>query len=365
VPGAAPAAPAPPRSAGGATLAPVGTLAASGGPRGLIAIAGSDPRRPGRALAVEGRARGPFAALPRIGARAGVVALAGSYLGDLALLSPAGGGLALEVQRWFGGPPGPPRLTAATGAAGAPAAATVALDYRSDAIVAWASGGSLWVSDLLAGRAPGAPQRLGQAGTRPRIAALLSDDERGMVMWSVQTGGTTSVWFDYSARGPRFGAPRLLERAADPGARASAPGAPELIRLSSESVMAAWNGVQEGRWAVRTAPVDQHGVRTIGTISAPRGDALLAALAPGPSGDAVALLREPQGAADGGPGLLAASGFEADGKTTFGAAEAVAEDAATSSETVALEPGDDRAVAAWQGDGGAVFYSLRGPAADR
>jgi len=360
-PGAGPTAPLEPRSAAGAPLAPVGTLSVSGAPRGLIAIAGADADRPGRALVVEGRAHGPFAVLPPSGGRGTGVALGSAYLGDLALLRPAGGALSLQVQRWFGGPPGQPRLLAMPAHGSAPAPAKVALDYRSDAIAAWAQGGSVWVTDLPAGRRAGHTQRLGPAGTSPGIAALLSDDERGMVMWTQQAGTATSVWFDYSAPGPRFGVPRLLERISDPGGRPPPPGSPQLIRLSSESVMAAWAGAEGGRWVVRTAPVDQHGVRAVETIGAAPGDALLDALAPGPRGDAIVLESEPQGAPDGGPALLAARGFEAGGRTIFTSPEAVAEDVAANNPAVAIEPGSDRAVAAWQGVGGAAYYSLRAP----
>jgi hypothetical protein len=360
-PGAGLTAPLPPRSAAGTPLAPVGTLSVSGAPRGLIAIAGADPERPSRALVVEGRARGPFATLAPSGGRGTAPALGSAYLGDLALLRPVGGALSLEVQRWFGGPPGPPRLLPMLAHGGAPAPATVALDYRSDAIAAWAQGGSVWATDVPAGRRAGRAQRLGPAGTSPQIAALLSDNGRGMVMWTQQAGAATSVWFDYSAPGPRFGAPRLLERITDPGGRPPPAGSPQLIRLSSESVMAAWAGAEGGQWVVRTAPVDQHGLRAVETIAAARGDALLDALAPGPRGDAVVLLSEPQGAPDGGPVLLAAGGFEAGGRTIFAAPEAVAEDVAASNPAVAIEPGSDRALAAWQGAGGAVYYSLRAP----
>jgi hypothetical protein len=203
-------------------------------------------------------------------------------------------------------------------------------------------------------------------------------------MWSEQRGTRTDVWMDYSATGPRFGAPKLLERSYDPSG--PPPGSPQLIRLSSESVMSAWGGVEAGRWVLRTAPIDQHGLRTVGTIAAPEGDALLAALAPGPRGEAVALFTEPQAAPAGeallgepqaghlppalmaGPqspsaaqGLFAVRGIETAGRTQFGAPEAIAPVGPVSGASVAIEPSSDRAVAAWQGAGGVVYYSLRIP----
>ena len=70
---------------------------------------------------------------------------------------------------------------------------------------------------------------------------------------------------------------------------------PQLVRLSSESVMAAWAGVDGGHWAIRSAPIDQRGLRTVSTISAAQTDAVPAALAPGPRGEAVMLLSERDG----------------------------------------------------------------------
>ncbi len=173
---------------------------------------------------------------------------------------------------------------------------------------------------------------------------------------------------DYSATGPRFGAPRLLERIGDPPGVAPPASSPQLIRLSSESVMCAWAGAEAGHWVVRTAPIDQHGLRTVGTIAAPHGDALLEALAPGPRGEAVALLGEPLTDAGGSAepnrqALLSVRGTETAGRTVFGSPEPLAPPGPLAGATVAIEPGSDRAVAAWEGQGGAVYYSLRTPEA--
>lgn len=120
--------------------------------------------------------------------------------------------------------------------------------------------------------------------------------------------------------------------------------------------MAAWAGVAAGRWVVRTAPLDQHGLGTVGTIPAPGGDLLLYALAPAPNGDALALLGEPRA---GTVALLASRGTESAGHTQFSALEAVGEASSPSGATVSVEPGTDRAVAAWRGAEGRVYYSLR------
>ncbi len=359
----------------GSPLEPTGDLSAAAATLGRIAIAGQDPRRPGRLLVVQGRAGSSFAPSLAGGALSAPAAMSTAYLGDLALLAPfPGGGLGVRIERWFGGGLQAQRNIATAGG-GACDALTVALDFRSDAIAAWSQSGSVWVADLPQDRPAGPAVRLGPAGSHPQIAALLSDDDRAMVMWSQTTAATTSVWLDYSAAGPRFGKPSLVARFADP-ARSPPPGAPRLIRLSTESVMAAWPGTAGGHWVVRTAPIDQHGLRTVATIAAPGADVRLYALAPGPDGEAIALLGEPRPwppagitalpgqptpTAPGAVSLLAARGTEVAGRTDFSAPEAVGEASSISGATLAVEPGTDRAVAAWQGTGGLVYWSLRDP----
>jgi hypothetical protein len=369
VPGASPGPPMTPRSASGALLAPRGPLSASSAPHGQIAISGTDSRGGGGALLVQGRAGGPFRALLRGGPLLAPGALSTAYLGDLALLAPSRAGgqgaLGVSVERWFANALGP-TVAAGGPAQGAVSEITVTLDFRSDALIAWAQGGAVWVRDVPARGEPRPAQRLGPAGAAAHIVALLSDDNRGIVMWSQRSGARTNVWMDHSATGPRFGAPRLLEHVLAPGGAPAPDLSPQLIRLSSESVMAAWAGTEGGHWVVRTAPVDQHGLRTVGTIAATGGDALLAALAPGPRGEAIVLFAQPRQEPGWSPAptaqaLYSARGFESDGRTAFGAPEAIAADGPLSDATVAIEPGSDRAIAAWRGLGGAIYYSLRAP----
>jgi hypothetical protein len=243
---------------------------------------------------------------------------------------------------------------------------TVTMDFRSDALAAWTANGGVWARALPASGRVLAAQRLGPAGADTRIAALLSDDNRAIVMWSTERGGATDVYFDQSATGPRFAAARRIEHA--PGA--SAPeGSPRLVRLSSESVMCAWTGGEEGRLVVRTAPVDQHGLRSVSTIATPSGASLsLDALAPGPDGEVVALMSEPAGGAGssslpGEAALLASRGTDAaPGRTLFGPVAPVAPPGPVSGATLAVEPGTDRAIAAWRGADGAIEYAVQGGA---
>jgi hypothetical protein len=174
-----------------------------------------------------------------------------------------------------------------------------------------------------------AVQRVAAAAPGARIQALLSDDNRAIVAWTDTRGGTTSVYYELTAVGVRFGAPRLLERFADPRGAAPARGSLRLVRLASESVMLAWSGAAAGHWVVHTAAVDLHGVRSIATISSPGRDALLADLAPGPDKEAYAVWSE-AGATGGGrePGgraLYSARGNDAHpDRTIFAAPEAIA-----------------------------------------
>jgi hypothetical protein len=321
-------------------------------PHGQIAIVG-------RGSIVQGKASGPFKTLTAKAPIEAPVALASAYLGDLALaLAPRGGAPLVQVERFFSNLLGAPRL-ARLGARGPVSELAVALDYRSDALAVWAQGDSVYAQDLPASGVRHPVQRIGPAGANVRLAALLSDDNRGMVVWEDRSGGQTSVHFDYSGAGVRFGAAKLLERFGD-----APPTAPRLIRLSTESVMLAWAGAQNGRQVIRTAAVDQHGIGAPGTIAASDGDALLEDLVPGPRGEALLLIAEPQ--PPGIPGeaaprtLLAARGVDASpDRTIFAAPEPIAPPGPVSEASLGVDPDTDVAVAAWRAGGGTIEYSVR------
>jgi hypothetical protein len=373
--------PALPRTADSLTPRLRGPLMAGGGPYGRIVLAGSSA--PSQGELTEGSALGPFSAPTPTSGLPAPVALATAYLGDVALASPSrardGEGVRLRVQRHRA------QVFARSIAVSSPAggrvtALTVALDYRSDALAVWRQGESIYARDLPASGRTRAPiQRLSPAvGPPSRIAALLSDDNRGIVAWSAQSGAETSVYLDRSAGGVLFGAPRLLERFADPAGLAPPDGfSPRLVRLSSESVMLAWTGSNGSNWLVRTAAIDLNGLGAVTTISPAGHDSLLAALAPGPDGEALALWTEPQRDADGAPSpapnadarpepsrqaIFAARGIDAyPARTIFGEPEEVAAPGTNSGATVALDPDGGRAVAAWRGEGGEIDYSIRTP----
>jgi hypothetical protein len=334
-------------------------------------IASSQPGGAGGGALVQGSAGGPLSPLGAIAGAASTSALASGYLGDAAVASPlsARGGRAriqVRIERYFAhGFSAPMTFTgAATGPVGA---LTFAIDYRTDAIVVWYQAGAIYARDLPASGTVHATERLASAAAQTSITALISDNNRAIVAWAEQQGDQTSVYLDQSARGVLFGAPRLLERFSNPGALRSPSASPRLIRLSSESVMLAWAGAEGGHWVVRTAAIDQRGLRAVSTISAPGSDALLAGLEPGPDGEALALWSEPQRTPQGQldvhrQAIYAARGVDAaPGRTIFSKPEQIAAPGPNSDATVAFDPASDRALALWRGSGGTLQYAVRSP----
>ncbi len=344
-------------------------LLASGGPHGQIVIGGGT--RPGDgagAALVQGPAAGPFAAAGTVPAAARASALTSAYLGDVALAasparSDAHASLRLLVERYFAHAFGL-RGVVSPPLPGSVRELTPALDYRTDALLAWWQSGALYGAELPQTGPPQSPQRLASAPAVPSIAALMSDDTRGIVAWSEYDRATTSVYVDISAPGARFGPPTLLERFSDARGGA-APPAVRLVRLSSESVMMAWTGAAAGRWVVRVAAVDLDGVHAISTISGPGSDALLADLVPGPDDEAVALWSEPRRSPVGElelseQAIYAARGINLyRGRTSFGQPELIAPQGPNDQPTLAIDPNSDRAIAAWRGAGDAIEYAIR------
>jgi hypothetical protein len=356
-----------------------GTVAAAAAPHGRILLA-VGARTRGDAgdglLLSEGLARGPFSTPIATGGAAAPLSLTSAYLGDVALLAPgpsrspsAAGPMELRVHRYYATAAGSFQPAVKVAAAGPIEGLTVAMDYRSDALAVWERNGTIYARDMPgSGRVSRAVVRVASAAPGAHIAALLSDDNRATLAWSETRGQTTRVFAELSGTGVRFGAPRLLERLTDPDGASPPSGSPRLVRLLSESVMLAWSGAASGHWVVRAAAVDLNGVRSIETISAPGHDALLAALAPGPAGEAYALWSEPRttraGRLDSSDrALYAARGIDAyPGRTIFTAPEAIAAagvSGCTGQAAIAVDPDSDRALAAWRTPGGTIDYSLR------
>lgn len=361
----------PPREArgrSGATLPALAPLLLAGAPGGQIAIAGLDRARPSRGELIQGPAAGPFTTLTTGRQTLAPGVLATAYLGDLGILGTTGPGsrLSVDVERHYASRPVQRGLLAGPAAAGARPEA-LALDYRSDALAVWARDGELYAWDLPASGRPRRPQPLGPTGPDPHVAALISDDNRAIVLWAVDSPGTTRVYLDYSAVGVSFGAPQLLDSFSDPDGLAPPAGSTQLVRLSSESVMAAWSAAVAGHWVLRTAPIDQRGLLSVSTISAPGEDVLLDDLAPGPRGEAMVLWSQapvsPAGRAEPDrESLQAARGTEGPpGVTHFGAPEPIAAPGVVSGATIAIDPSNDLALAAWLGQDGSIRWSARNP----
>ena len=373
-----PGQPAAPRTATGATIALRGPVSATGGPYGRVVIAGAaagEGATPtGELLLTEGAAGGPFAAPLALGGPAGTFAFATAYLGDAALASladPHGQiNVQLRVQRHHAQRFAAPAEVTATGAgADSIEALTVALDFRSDRLVVFSREGSLFARELPGKGAPHALQRLGPSSPAgARIAAVISDDDRAIVAWTVRHDGQTSVYVSQSQPGVRFTQPQLLEAFPDPPGLPGYVDSPQLVRLSSESVMLAWTGAVAGHWAIRAAAIDQRGVLPPSTISPAGRDALLAGLAAGPNDEALTLWSEPQSTAAGldlgEQAIFAARGFDGyPEQVKFAGPELLAAPGPNSDATVAFDPDSDRAVAAWRTGAGALAYAVRAPGA--
>lgn len=362
-----------PRSGSGRTLALSGPIAAAAAPHGRILLAARAHGASAPLLLSEGAARASFATPRSTGGPTTPLALATAYLGDVGLVSPGRASsagappLELRIHRYYQSSFGPPVAISST-----PSrlieGLTLAMDYRSDALVVWEQGGRIYARDMPgSGRSSRAVQRVAAAAPGARIQALLSDDNRAILAWTDTRDGTTSVYAELTARGLQFAAPRLLERFADPHGSPPPGGSLRLVRLASESVMLAWSGAAAGHWVVRSAAVDLHGVGSIATISAPGREALLMDLAAGPDDEAYALWAEPREGGDGpkqgDQALFAARGIDVHpDRTIFAAPEPISapgSDGTLGEAAVGVDPDSDRAIAAWRTADGAIDYSSR------
>ncbi len=368
-----PGPPTPLRSPDGARLTLRPPLALAPAPHGRLVIAGSAPATGGSGQLVQGSAGGPFATLGTIAGAASQNALATGYLGDLAAASPTGGGsgragVRVDVERYFAGALSPSRIVAAQ--PGALSALTVALNFRSDALAVWAQGGSLYARELPATSAPHPIERLGPgtpAGAR--IAAVLttttarsSPGPTGMPARPASTSRDpppACAW-----RAPLA---RTLSRSARPARlRRLAPARPPVLGERDDGLdgrpSRPLGRPHRGDRPPRCAR-HQHDLPS-------RRDALLADLAPGPDGEALALWAEPQPSPVGldldldRQAIFAARGFDAyPGRTVFAAGEQVAPPGPNSGATIALDPDTDRAIAVWRTGAGAIAYAIRAPGA--
>jgi hypothetical protein len=281
----------------------------------------------------------------------------------------AGWALDLRVQRHYSSAPRTPLVLPVGNAR--PWAVAVAIDFRSDVLLVWASRGAIYAREVTqAGRAEPV-RRLSAVAGVPELRALYSDDGRAIVAWREQravasAAQSTSIAVSISDPALRFAAPRTVERFVDLRGLVPPLGSLRLARLSSEAVMMAWTGVHAGRYVVRASPVSlRRGVwapvvisgqpsSTLSTASGSRPvQALLADLVPGPDAEAIALWtaapRARNGALDPNRRTIAAAWghYGGHGEARFAAPEAVSAPGPNGTPAAAFDPQNDMALAAW------------------
>jgi hypothetical protein len=348
-----------------------GQLAAVGASFGRVAVAAglrsAGTSAVGVAALLQGRAaRAPAA--PVLTAGGLPLALARAYLGDAALATVVRGAISVRVERHHEHAFGPPQLIPI--APGPVTALTATMDFRSDVLLAWQQNGSIYAHMLRASGRRDPTQRVGSSAPDPQLQAVVSDNDHGMLAWSSTeaqggSGPRTLLHVDLSGAGVRFGTPRLLASFADPAQVGRSPGSLALVRLASENVVMAWTQYEHGHYVVRAAPPVFATSRPSALLSDPSRQAVLADVAPGPAGEALALWTStPRAAADQGAArteLWAGRMFVRPGdRVAERPPEAIAAPGAATTGRIAVDPADDRALAAWltPGGGGRIQYSI-------
>jgi hypothetical protein len=198
-----------------------------------------------------------------------------AYLGDRAVASlvraPRAGGwsISLRFRRHYSTSLGPPCLVPL---GGPPVSAfTVALDYRAETLLVWATSSGVFARVLPAAGAsgavgaPGPVFKLGSAPSAVEAAAVFSDDAHAIVAWrsaaAARSGPPVAgVELDIlrvraSGPPPPSRRPVLLARFRDPPSIPSLSGSLRLLRLPSEAVRLTWPGLSGGRLVAYSSPV--------------------------------------------------------------------------------------------------------------
>ncbi|MGH2831970.1 MAG: hypothetical protein ACRDK2_04270, partial [Solirubrobacteraceae bacterium] len=346
-----------------------GIAAATGTTKGQVLLAGSGRNTPDELL--EGAATGPISTIGSQAGQSTPMAAASATLGDAAVVSvvrsTGGPVIALQSQRHFlTRPTAPVLLTPSTGSVSALA---VNLDFRGDAIVAWASHGTIYAREVAQTGKIGPLQKLG-VGSNPQLQVLISDDGHAMVAWETQqtstsAGPSTSIRLSISAAGVRFGRSRVVESFHDPNGEAPPAGSLRLLRLSTENVVMAWSGLSSGNYVVYIAPVSlTDGVFNRTIVSDSGQESVLSDLVGGPHGEALALWSSPEGVAvPRQQHLFAAMGRYTSQGVVFDPTESVAPAGPNGPVAAAIDPGDGRALAVWvqSTEHPQVAYAVRPP----
>ncbi len=361
-----------------ATARAIGAPGAAGAPletamttHGQIVVAFAASGRPVLGETTAGHALGTTAPLGGAGA---LVATANGYIGDADVVSTTGParnpGFELLAQRHYETSfQAPVRFSAA--GTGPVTALTVGMDFRADTIVMWAQHGEVYARWITNAGVVHPIRRLGPAGAAPQLAAVLSDNNHAFVMWTDEpplgSSAPATVYLEHSGDRVTFGAPRALTTFAEPPEQRLSPGAIALVRTSpSEGVLAAWTSVSDGRYVVSAAGLTSRGAVGTRTLAQSGADLRLAALAAGPRNDAFAVIesapRASRGFDETQQSILAARIPGPAGGASFEAPAQLAPAGVNGAPSVAVDPGSDRAVVAWQTRSGtqpAVAYAVR------
>jgi hypothetical protein len=262
--------------------------------------------------------------------------------------------IAVRVQRHYLSGFGRTRLVPI--ARGPVSALVAAMDFRSDVLLAWQQNGAIYAEMLRSSGRSDHVQRLGASASNPQLQALVSDNDHGVVAWASPSGSApasaTRTYIDLSSTGVRFGAPRLLASFADPAGAGSTPGSLALVRLSSENALIAWTDAENGHYVVRSSATALAGTRPATALSDARGQAVLAALAPGPDGEADAFWTSPPSGVSNPRAartqLWGARAFVVPhDRVALRPAQMIASPGELAALSAAVNPGDDRAVVVW------------------
>jgi hypothetical protein len=292
--------------------------------------------------------------LAELAAGAPPLSLARAYLGDGAIVAVRAGAIAVCVERHYQSRFGPARLIPL--ARGEVTALTAAMDYRSDVLVAWQQNGSIFAHMLRASGRAERTQRVGPGAPYAQLHALVSDNDHGMIAWAStdeRAGGAhTRIFLALSSAGVTFAHARELAAFGDVQRVGRLPGSIELERLSTENVLLAWTDLESGHYVVRAAPAVLALARPATRLSDPRRQTVLADLAPGPAGEALALWKSSPRAARSSRAPLtqlwvARASIMRHDRLAMRAAELIGVPGAGTLATIAVDPADDRALAAW------------------
>jgi peptidoglycan/xylan/chitin deacetylase (PgdA/CDA1 family) len=340
------------------------TLRAQGASFGRVAVALAGGERT-RLVLQGGRAR-PLTPALTFTQGAGPIGLTRAYLDDVAVASvqrsqAAGGAqlangaqsIAVSIERHYSNSFAAPLHVPI--AAGRVTALAVTMDYRSDTLLAWQQDGAIYAHLLRTSGQPEPTQRLGSSAPNPQLQALVSDNDRAIVVWSSaapRSGSQpprTTVYLARSATHVRFHAPRVIAAFADPAEVGHRSGSLALVRLADESVMLAWTTRLHGHYTVLAAPAVFNTALPARPLTPPTAQAVLTALAPGAGSQAVALWQGGAGSASPGQLWAARLYLTSQGRigSTASTAMTPAGSAAVVDPTVAVDPASGRALVAW------------------